>query len=504
MAGGAFVANGPATDYGGKLTASVLITCLVAASGGLIFGYDIGISGGVTTMESFLKPFFPKVWRGMADAKQDEFCKFNSQILTLFTSSLYLAGLAASLVAGRLTKAVGRRAVMMLGGLTFLVGAAINAAAVNVAMLILGRMLLGFGIGFTNQATPVYLAEMAPARWRGAFTSGFQFFISLGVVIASLANYGTVRIPVWGWRISLGLAAVPAAVIFLGAALISDSPSSLVHRGKLDEARAALRHVRGPEADLEAELKDIVVAIEEAKKSEDGAFRRIVKREYRPHLVMAVAIPTFQQLTGIIVIAFFAPVLFQTVGFGNNTALMAAVILGAVNLGSIFVSAVTVDRFGRKFLFMIGGVQMIVCQVAVSWILGAQTGREGHATLHRGYAVAVLVLMCAFSAGFGWSWGPLSWVIPSEIFPVEIRSAGQAITVAINLGLTFVQTQTFLDMLCHFKFATFTYFAAWVAVMTAFVAAFLPETRGLPLELMRSVWERHWYWRRFVNAKEGY
>ncbi|XP_008802210.2 sugar transport protein MST1 [Phoenix dactylifera] len=499
MAGGGFVVNGPATDYGGRLTASVIITCMMAASGGLIFGYDIGISGGVTTMESFLKPFFPKVWRRMAEAKQNEFCLYDSQVLTAFTSSLYIAGLVASLVAGRLTKAVGRQVVMLLGGLTFLLGAAINAAAVNIAMLILGRLMLGFGIGFTNQATPVYLAEVAPPRWRGAFTTGFQFFIAIGVVVANFTNYGTVRIPGWGWRISLGLAAAPASAILLGALLIPDTPSSLVQRGKLDRARAALRRVRGPAADIEAELKDIVQAVEDSMKSEEGAFRRILRREYRPYLVMAVAIPTFQQLTGIIVIAFFSPVLFRTVGFGSNAALMGAVILGAVNLGSIVVSTFTVDRFGRKFLFMIGGAQMILCQVAVSWILGAKTGPEGDAALARGYAVAVLVLMCAFSAGFGWSWGPLSWIIPSEIFPVEIRSAGQSISVAINLGLTFVQTQTFLAMLCRFKHGTFAYFAAWDVVMTAFIAAFLPETRGVPLELMRSVWEHHWYWSRFLK-----
>ncbi|RWW21803.1 hypothetical protein GW17_00014025 [Ensete ventricosum] len=106
--------------------------------------------------------------------------------------------------------------------------------------------------------------------------------------------------------------------------------------------------------------------------------------------------------------------------------------------------------------------------------------------------------MCGYSAGFGWSWGPLSWIIPSEIFPVEIRSAGQSISVAINLGLTFVQTQTFLAMLCRFKQGTFAFYAAWVVVMTAFVAFLLPETKGVPLEFMSELWRRHWYWGRFL------
>ncbi|KAG2572526.1 hypothetical protein PVAP13_7KG184155 [Panicum virgatum] len=174
MAGGGFAVAGaaPSADYGGRVTFSVVVTCLMAASGGLIFGYDIGISGGVTAMESFLSAFFPGVLRRMAAARRDQYCVYDSHALTAFTSSLYLAGLAASLVASRVTKAVGRQAVMLAGGALFFAGAAVNAAAVNIAMLIVGRMLLGFGIGFTNQAAPVYLAETAPPKWRGAFTTG--------------------------------------------------------------------------------------------------------------------------------------------------------------------------------------------------------------------------------------------------------------------------------------------------------------------------------------------
>ncbi|XP_037485845.1 sugar transport protein MST1-like [Triticum dicoccoides] len=503
MAGGGFaVADAPSGDYGGGITFSVVVTCLMAASGGLIFGYDIGISGGVTAMGSFLEEFFPGVLRRMAAARRDQYCVYDSHVLTAFTSSLYLAGLVASLAAGRVTRAVGRQAVMLAGGVFFFVGAAVNAAAVNIAMLIVGRMLLGFGIGFTNQAAPVYLAETAPAKWRGAFTTGFQLFLGIGNLAANLTNYGAARIPRWGWRLSLGLAAVPASVILVGALLIPDTPSSLIVRGRVEQARAALRRVRGPKADVDAELEDVARAVEVARSNEQGAFRRILGREYRPHLVMAVTVPLFQQLTGVIVIAFFSPVLFQTAGFGSNAALMGAVILGAVNLGSALVSVATVDRYGRRPLFLAGGVVMIMCQVAVAWIMGSQIGRDGGSTMARKYSVAVLALTCVFSASFGWSWGPLTWVIPGEIFPVEVRSAGQGISVAVNLGATFVLTQTFLSMLCSFKYATFIYYAAWVAVMTAFVVAFLPETKGVPLEAMGAVWARHWYWGRFVKVQQ--
>uniref|UniRef100_A0A1D1XH94 Sugar transport protein 5 n=1 Tax=Anthurium amnicola TaxID=1678845 RepID=A0A1D1XH94_9ARAE len=506
MAGGGFADAGPAVDYGGAaVTASVIITCVMAASGGLIFGYDIGISGGVTTMKPFLAKFFPGVLRRMAAARRDQYCVFDSQALTAFTSSLYVSGLASSLLAGGVTRGVGRRAVMLAGGAAFLAGAVVNAAATNVAMLILGRLLLGVGVGFANQATPVYLAETAPARWRGAFNTGFQLSIGVGVLVANLINYAANRVRGgWGWRLSLGLAAAPAAVLLLGALLISDTPSSLAARGRLNSARAVLRRTRGREADVEAELGGIVLSLEasrrwEGKGEAGGPFRRLLGRRYRHHLVMAVAIPFFQQLTGINVIAFYSPVLFQAVGFGSNSALMAAVILAAVNLGSILVSTCIVDRYGRRVLFLQGGFQMFLCQVAVAWVLGAKVGGDGTAVLPKGWALAVLVLMCVYAAGFGWSWGPLSWLVPSEIFPVEVRSAGQGVAVAVNLAVSFVQAQLFLAVLCRLKYGVFLFYAGWIAVMTAFVAAFVPETKGVPLESMEAVWAAHWYWRRFAE-----
>ncbi|KAA8528273.1 hypothetical protein F0562_035628 [Nyssa sinensis] len=494
-------AGGVAVDGGfnGRITASVVITSIVAASGGLIFGYDIGISGGVTTMRPFLQKFFPSILRKAAEAKTNVYCVYDSQVLTAFTSSLYIAGLAASLVASRLTAALGRRNVMVLGGFTFLAGAAINGGAENIVMLILGRILLGFGVGFTNQATPVYLSEMAPPKWRGAFNTGFQFFIGIGVVTANCLNYATAKLS-WGWRLSLGLAVVPAAIMTLGALLISDTPTSLVERGKLTEARQSLSKARG-NTDVEAELTDLIKSSEIAKAANEEPFVTIFERQYRPHLVMVIAIPFFQQVTGINIIAFYAPVLFQSVGFGSDSALIAAIILGLVNLGSIIVSTVIVDRYGRRFLFMEGGTQMFICQVAVACVLAIATGVSGTQNISRGYAILVLVLMCIYAAGFGWSWGPLSWLIPSEIFPMKIRTTGQSISVAVNFATTFVLSQTFLTMLCHFKYGTFLFYAAWIAAMSIFVLFFVPETKGIPLNSMHAVWEQHWYWRRFVKPQ---
>ncbi|KAG8082170.1 hypothetical protein GUJ93_ZPchr0014g47079 [Zizania palustris] len=486
-----------AREYGGGMTASVVVTCLMAASCGLIFGYDIGVSGGVTQMESFLNKFFPEVLIGKKGAKSDAYCRYDNQLLTAFTSSLYIAGMLSSLVASRVTRQVGRQNIMLAGGALFLAGSALNAGAVNIAMLITGRMLLGIGIGFTAQAAPLYLAETAPTRWRGAFTGAYNIFLVLGAVVANTVNYFTDRIPIWGWRVSLGLAVVPATVIVVGALFVSDTPSSLVLRGQTDKARASLQRIRGADANVDAEFKDIVRAVEEARRNDEGAFRRVCSKGYRHYLLMMVAIPTFFDLTGMIVIAVFSPVLFRTVGFNSQKAILGSTILNLVSLCSAIASTFIIDRVGRRVLFIVGGIVMMISQVAVSWIMAEHLGKH-HATttMARGYAVGLLALMCLYTASFGMSWAPLKWVVPSEIYPVEIRSAGQATTISIALTLSFAQTQVFISLLCAMKYAIFLFYAGWVLVMTVFIALLLPETKGVPLESMRSIWAKHWYWNR--------
>ncbi|GJN34257.1 hypothetical protein PR202_gb22904 [Eleusine coracana subsp. coracana] len=452
-------------------------------------------------MDTFLSRFFPSVYHKQHSSSSEstnQYCKFDSQLLTLFTSSLYLSALAASLLAASVTRAAGRKWSMFLGGLTFLAGCALNAAAVNVTMLILGRVLLGVGVGFANQSVPVYLSEMAPARARGMLNNGFQLMITLGILLANLVNYGTARIPGgWGWRLSLGLAAVPALVMTAGALFLPDTPNSLLERGHPEKAKQMLRRVRGVD-DVTAEYDDLVSA-GDVSRAVAHPWRDILKRRYRPQLVMSIAIPLLQQLTGINVIMFYAPVLFKTLGFGASASLMSAVITGLVNLASTLVSVFTVDRLGRRALFLEGGAQMLAGLVAVGALVGARLGWAGVAAFPPGYAAGVVVVMCAYVAGFAWSWGPLGWLVPSEVMPLEVRPAGQAVTVAVNMLMTFVVAQAFLPLLCRLRFPLFFVFAGCVVVMTIFVYFFLPETKGVPIEDMAEVWKAHWQWKRFVN-----
>ncbi|GAB2266688.1 Sugar transport protein 10 [Dionaea muscipula] len=500
MAGGGFVDNrGGGRQYEGGVTLFVVFTCMVGATGGLIFGYDIGISGGVTSMDVFLKRFFPSVYlkEKAATIHESAYCKFDSHLLQLFTSSLYLAALVASFFASAITRAFGRRVSMFIGGLTFLIGSILNGLAQNVMMLIIGRMFLGVGVGFCNQSVPVYLSEMAPAKLRGALNIGFQMATTIGILVANMINYVTAKMEGNnGWRISLGLAAVPALMVTVGGIFLPDSPNSLIDRGKKEEARKMLQKIRGTD-NVEDEFQDLVEA-SEASKQVNNPWKNILERRNRPQLIFAVLIPSFQQLTGINVIMFYAPVLFKTLGFGSGASLMSAVITGVVNVLATVVSIVCVDRLGRRALFLEGGIQMLICQVLVSVFIGQAFGSTGQGSLGKGSADFVLFLICGYVAAFAWSWGPLGWLVPSEIFPLEIRSAGTAINVIFNMIFTFIIGQCFLTMLCAMKYGLFLFFSGFVIMMTLFIYFFMPETKNVPIEEMNAVWKAHWFWGNYI------
>jgi cyanate permease len=205
---------------------------------------------------------------------------------------------------------------------------------------------------------------MAPPKWRGALNSGFQLFIGVGVVLATIVNFFAAQAGESGWRIALGCGALPAAMMTLGALFIPDTPSSLIQRGRVQEARQSLSQVRSYDSDTEAELNELISHNVASKTAGSEPYKAIFERRYRPHLVLTVAIPSFQQLTGINIVAFYAPVLFRSIGFGSDKALLGAIILGVVNLSSTLVSTFAVDRFGRRFLFLEAGTQMFICQVS--------------------------------------------------------------------------------------------------------------------------------------------
>uniref|UniRef100_A0A1J3DD15 Sugar transport protein 3 n=1 Tax=Noccaea caerulescens TaxID=107243 RepID=A0A1J3DD15_NOCCA len=498
-----------ASESGGKITYFVVASCVMAAMGGVIFGYDIGVSGGVMSMGPFLKRFFPKVYELQEEDRtrrsnnnKNHYCLFNSQLLTSFTSSLYVSGFIACLLASSVTRSWGRKPSIFLGGVAFLAGSALGGSAQNVAMLLIARLLLGVGVGFANQSVPLYLSEMAPAKYRGAISNGFQLCIGIGFLTANFTNYETQKIKGgYGWRISLATAAIPASILTLGSLFLPETPNSIIQTtGDVRKAELMLRRIRGTN-DVQDELTDLVEASsDESNSKAENAFVKLLQSKYRPELVMAFAIPFFQQVTGINVVAFYAPVLFRTVGFGESGSLMSTLVTGIVGTTSTLLSMLVVDRIGRKTLFLIGGLQMLVSQVTIGVIIMVAEAQDG--VIGEGYGYAVVVLVCVYVAGFGWSWGPLGWLVPSEIFPLEIRSAAQSVTVAVSFVFTFAVAQSVPPMLCKFRAGIFFFYGGWVVVMTVAVQLFLPETKNVPIEKVAGLWEKHWFWRRMKRKRD--
>ncbi|KAL0346620.1 UNVERIFIED_CONTAM: Sugar transport protein 14 [Sesamum calycinum] len=454
--------------YEYRITPYFIFACIVGSMGGSLFGYDLGVSGGVTSMDDFLKEFFPGIYRRKQEHLQEtDYCKYDNQILTLFTSSLYLAALVSTFGASYVTRNKGRRASIIFGSISFFIGAILNAAAQNIAMLIIGRIFLGFGIGFGNQAVPLYLSEMAPSKIRGAVNQLFQLTTCLGILVANFVNYGVERIHPWGWRLSLGLAAVPAILMFIGGLFLPETPNSLVEQGRLDEARQILEKVRGTPK-VEAEFQDLVDA-SNAAQAIKHPFRNLLKRKIDPNCL----------------------------GFGAGAALYSSAITSAALVLATFISMAFVDKFGRRAFFLEAGCEMILCSVAIAITLALKFG-QGE-MLPKGIGIFLVVVICIFVLAYGRSWGPLGWLVPSELFPLETRSAGQSMVVCVNMIFTALIAQCFLAALCHLKYGIFLLFAGLIFIMSSFIFFLLPETKQVPIEEIHLLWQNHWFWKRYCG-----
>ncbi|KAK9022204.1 hypothetical protein V6N11_002488 [Hibiscus sabdariffa] len=429
MAGGVIATDsGSNQDFPGKLTGQVLICTTIAAFGGLMFGYDVGISGGVTGMDEFLMKFFPNVYIKKHHAHENNYCKFADEYLQLFTSSLYLAAIIASCAASIMCKKFGRKPTMQAASVFFLVGAVLNVTASKLSMLILGRLFLGAGVGCGNQAVPLFITEIAPPKYRGGLNICFQLLITIGILIANLVNYFTSNIKHYGWRISLGGAAVPAIFLLIGSFIIVETPASLVERGKKERGLKTLKRIRGVD-DVQKEFEEIVRATEISNQIKNP-FRELLKRPSIP------------------------PVICGTI---------------------------------------------IHC--AIGGLLKAYLTETSK--VPGGTAKLVVGLICLYVNGFAWSWGPLGWLISSEVYPLETRSGGFFLAVGTNMFCTFLIAQSFLSMLCTMQAYIYFFFAAWLLTMIIFVAAMLPETKGISIdEMVERVWKKHWFWKRFYTSSD--
>jgi sugar porter (SP) family MFS transporter len=429
-----------------------LIVAAVASLGGLLFGYDTGVISGALP---FLKQTFA-LTPGMQGVA---------------TSAVLVGATLGAAFAGAISDAFGRKWVIIVVAMLFVLGALGSAASPTLYVLLAARAVVGVAIGVASMLTPLYLAEMAPKERRGAIVSLNQFCITFGILVSYLVDYALTGVK-GDWRWMLGLGAVPGLILFIGMLVLPESPRWLAGHGRLEEARLALRRMR--EGDVEDELQEL-----RRDTLSDGTrtpWSALLAHGARRPLIIGVALAVFQQITGINTVIYYAPSIFQAAGMSSaSVSILATAGVGLVNVIMTVVAMNLLDRAGRRALLLWGLAGMIVMLLVLA--AGFAVGTKGAVALITVIAVATYVGF--FAIGLG----PVFWLLISEIFPLAVRGRGMSVATVANWGSNFVVTLLFPGVVAALgSAAAFAIFAVLSVGAWIYTYYQVPETNGKSLE----------------------
>jgi MFS transporter, SP family, galactose:H+ symporter len=398
------------------------------------------------------------------------------------TTTAVIGQIAGSLGGGVLANAIGRKKAMVLLVVAYGMFALLAAVSVSLPMLLLARLLLGVTIGVSVVVIPVYVAESAPTAVRGSLLTAYQVATISGIILGYLTGYllaGT-----HSWRLMLGLATVPAALLLPLLRRLPDTARWYLQQGRVAEARAALLRVQ-PAADVEAEVAEINHALSEGSGGVSEMLREMFRRPYLRATVFVVALGFLVQITGINGVIYYCPRIFQAMGFTGNFALLGLPALVQVaGLAAVCTSLVLVDRVGRRPILLSGIAMMVVADLVLIGVYA-----HGFGTIV-GFA-GVLLFIIGYSFGFG----SLVWVYAGESFPTRLRSMGSSAMLTSTLVANAIVAATFLTMLHSLGGAgAFGVFGCLAVVALGFVYRYAPETKGRQLEDIRHFWENGGRW----------
>jgi SP family arabinose:H+ symporter-like MFS transporter len=435
--------------------AYVVFVTVIAALGGLLFGFDTAIIAGATR---FLKDQFALSSFGEG-----------------LTVSIVLVGcMFGAVLAGTLSDRIGRKRFLLISAVLFFVSAIGCALPQSLPQFLVFRFIGGLAIGSASIVSPLYISEIAPARIRGALVSVNQMAIVTGILIAYFVNWILVGAGPSNWRWMFATGALPAIVFFILVLRVPESPRWLMKQGRDAEALDVLGRVNPPDA-ASAEGR----SIKEALALEQGTLSELFKPGFRTALLVGVVLAVFQQITGINAVIYYSPRFFETAGLARGAAILQSTIVGIVNVLFTFVAIALVDRLGRKPMLIAGCGGM-----GLSFLL---LGAAFKFHLFSGGAVLVFTLL--YVAFFAMTMGPIVWVVIAEIFPTRIRGRAMAIATAALWVADFAVSLTFpviADKL-HESFAFWLY-AGMCAINVVFMWRVLPETKGRSLEDIERFW----------------
>ncbi|SEH65180.1 MFS transporter, sugar porter (SP) family [Mycolicibacterium rutilum] len=437
----------------GQLTGAVVIVAVVSAVSGMLYGYDTGIISGA--LLQITKDF------GIEEAWKQ-----------VIAASILLGAVIGALVCSYLSQRRGRRGTLLMLAVVFVVGALWCAVAPNPLILSLGRLVLGFAVGGATQTAPMYVAELAPPKYRGRLVLCFQIAIGVGIVIATIVG-ASESIP---WRWSIGAAAVPAAIMLVLLLRLPESPRWLIKDDDRDTAREVLERVRPDGYDVDAELDEMAELTRREETAKTRGWPGLRAAWVRPALILGCGIAIFTQLSGIEMIIYYSPTILTDNGFDESVALQVSVALGVSYLVAQLVGLSIIDRVGRRRLTLI----MIPGAAVSLFVLGTLfvTGNSGRDSVP--FIIACLVVFMLFNAG---GLQLMGWLTGSETYPLAVRPAGTAAQSAALWGTNLLITLTLLSLIsgigvgpAMWLYGLFNV-AAWI-----FVYFRMPDLTGRSLE----------------------
>ncbi|KAF5463965.1 hypothetical protein F2P56_014084 [Juglans regia] len=476
--GGEMMEGGQLVDDRAPLNKYALGCTLVISMITIIFGYDTGVmSGAMIFIEDDLE--------------------INDIQVSVLAGILNLCALVGSLIAGRVSDYIGRRYTIVLASIIFLIGSVLMGYGPSYGVLLSGRCIAGIGVGFALMIAPVYTAEISPPSSRGFLTSLPDIAISFGILVGYVSNYLFSKLTLkLGWRMMLGVAAIPSLALAFGILYMPESPRWLAMQGRLGEAKSMLLKISSSKEDAERRFRDIKLAVgvdenctdnvvQVSKSSKGhGAWKELLLRptpSVRKILFVAIGLHFFDHATGIEAVVLYSPRIFKAAGVVDKRKLLLATVgVGVTKTLFIFIATFLLDRVGRRVLLLIGTTGMVAALTTLGFALTMVEHSEEKLMW------ALILSICAvytFVAFFSMGMGPIAWVYLSEIFPLRVRALGVGIGVAVNRVMNATVSMSFISI---YKAITiggaFFMFAGLGLCSLAFIYFCMPETKGKSLE----------------------
>ncbi|ATH59065.1 MULTISPECIES: D-xylose transporter XylE [Staphylococcus] len=453
----------------------IVTIALIATLGGLLFGYDTAvISGAEQSLQRYLT----------AD--------YGSFIHGLTVSSALIGCVIGGLLSSNFSSRLGRKKSLQIAAILFIISAILsgypeflffeqgNASLGLLLMFNFYRIIGGIGVGLASAISPMYISEISPSSIRGTLVSWNQFAIIFGMLVVYFVNYGITFgetshwIDAIGWRYMFITEAIPAALFFILLFMVPETPRYLTLINKNEAAFEVLNKIYNSKQHAQNVLNDIL-----STKRKGNDVKAPLFSFGKTVIICGIVLSIFQQFIGINVALYYAPRIFENLGAGGNASMIQTVVMGLVNVIFTVIAILYVDKFGRKPLLIIGSTGMAIGMIGMSVLTANGT-----------FGVITLVFMVIYTASFMMSWGPIIWVLLSEIFPNRIRSAAMAIAVAVQWLANFTITSTYPFMMDISGTMTYSFYALMSILSGLFIWKFIPETKGKTLEEIESIWQK--------------